>query len=62
MEGNALDFRAAPALPGGETACLHLTRSRNSFLVAWLLRNDPRTALVTMSEFCFWTPLIIMHK
>ncbi len=61
MEGNLLAFRPPPCR-GGETACLHLTRSRNSFLVAWLLRNEPRTVLVTMSEFCFWTPLIIMHK
>jgi len=35
---------------------------KNSSRVFWSDRNDPRTALVSVFEFCFSTPRIIMQR
>ena len=37
-------------------------RRRNSLRVATDLRKEPRMALVTMQEFCYWTPRIILKR
>ncbi|MNT83720.1 hypothetical protein D3C72_2236290 [compost metagenome] len=38
-----------------------MTRLRNSLRVAALSRNSPSITEVTIEEFCFSTPRIIMH-